>query len=395
MKRIAIVVLALLVLSGCSSVVTGESWGNISPSPDGKSVYLAYKSQLVRININTNVTDRGTTLTPSVAWQVKDSSNPTFYASPAITNDGQLFAGSFNTRGLYAIQTDTGVETSGWTVPKFTDKVVAGPVINGDMVYVGMGDHGLRAYNRKTKQELIFHDTKFGVWGRPIVIGDVLYVPSLDHNLYALNANTLEKKWVLDLGGAIADSPAWDGQSTLYLGTWNSEVIAVDISNAEPKITGRFKTKSWVWGSPVYDEGVLYFGDLSGTVFALDAKTMQQNWAVPPEPDAPGGIRGRVGIAKNIKKTVNGTPETIPTLIVYGTEGKKVYGIDGDGKLRWRSAITMSDRILSDIIILGDSAIFTTLSEDQLVVSLNLATGQIDWSLKASDTRVSEPTRQP
>jgi len=396
LKRIAIIVLGLLILSGCSSVVTGESWGNLSAAPDGKSVYLAYKNQLVKIKITT---DQNNQQQPVPEWQAKDSANPTFFAAPAITADGQVFAGSFSTRGLYAFQADNGSELSNWSIPKFTDKVVAGPVVNGDMVYVGMGDRGVRAYNRKTGKELIFDGTKFGVWGRPVVIGEVVYAASLDHNLYALNATTLEKIWSIDLEGAIADSPTWDGKSTLYVGTWNSEVLAVDISGAQPKISTRFKTKNWVWGSPIYDNDVLYFGDLSGNLYALYTKTWQQKWVRPPDADAPGGIRGRIGIAKDVThiKVVAGKPEpeTIPTMIVFGTEGKKAYALDGDGNLIWISAVTMSDRILSDMLIVGNSVIFTTQSEDQLVVSLNLSTGQRDWSLKAADAHVAEPTKQP
>jgi outer membrane protein assembly factor BamB len=395
LKRIALVIVALLVLTGCSSVVTGESWGNLSASPDGKSVYLAYKNQLVKINITTN----GSVITPKVAWQAKDSANPTFFAAPALSEDGQLFAGSYSTRSLYAFQDDTGAELGTWTVQKFTDRVVASPVVRGDMVYVGMGDRGIRAYNRKTKQEFVFNDTKFGVWGHLLVVGDVVYAASLDHHVYALNAATLEKLWTLDLGGAIADAPTWDGQSTLYVGTWNSEVVAIDISTAQPAISARFKTKNWVWGSPTYDAGTLYFGDLSGNLYALDAKNLQQKWTIPPETDAPGGIRGRVAVAKNINliKVINNQPETttLPLLIIYGTEGKKVYAVDGDGNLKWKSAVTMSDRILSDMLVVGGSVIFTTQSEDQLVVALNLSTGQVDWSLKAADAKLPDPTKTP
>jgi outer membrane protein assembly factor BamB len=394
LKRIAIVLSVLLLLSGCSSVVTGESWANVST--DGTSVFLTYKDKLVKIDPAAAVAASGVVGKSPVLWQAKLENNPVMYAAPALSDDGQLFVGSYSTRGLYAMQADTGIVSSGWKIPRFTDKVVASPVVKGDMVYVGMGDRGIRAYNRKSGQEFIFDGMKFGVWGTPLVVGDVVYAPSLDHNLYALNASNLTKIWEIDLGGAAADTPAWDGQNMLYIGTWNSEVLAIDIAT-EPKITGRFKSQNWVWGRPALDEGVLYFGDLSGNMYALDAETMAQKWTIPPDPEAKGGIRGRVGIAKNVSiiKVVNGKAETeaIPTMIVYGTEGKKVYAVDSNGGRKWVSAVTMNDRILSDILIVGNSAVFTTLSEEQLVVALNLSTGQRDWFLKAADARIPEPTK--
>jgi outer membrane protein assembly factor BamB len=398
LKRFRIVLFALaaiLVLSGCSSVVTGESWANAST--DGKFVYVAYKEQVFKIDPNSNAgqnTDKRT-----VTWLKKLPSNPHFYAAPTITEDGQLFVGSFD-RHFYAFQAENGNLWQGWNVPAYTDKVVSPAAVNGDMVYVGVGDKGVYGYNRKTGEQVKFDGTKYGVWARPVVIGDTVYVASLDHYLYALDPKTLAKKWAIDLGGAIADSPSYDGSGTLFVGTWNSEVIAIDITGAEPKVANRFTTKSWAWGMPQYVDGSLYFGDLSGTLYALDAKTFKMRWQIAPEADAPGGIRGRVGIAKDVPllKAVNGKveTETVPLMIVYGTEGKRAYAVDADGQRKWTSALTMSDKILSDVIIVGGSAVFTTNSEDQLVVALNLSSGQKDWQVRLADAQtVFQPTPQP
>lgn len=388
-------IVALIFVSGCSSVVTGESWANVST--DGKFVYVAYKEQVFKIDPNSNAgqnTDKRT-----VMWLKKLPNNAHFYAAPAVTDDGALFVGSYS-RQLYAFRAENGNLWEGWQVPTYTDKVVAPVAVNGDMIYVGVGDKGVRAYNRKTGQEYKFDGTKYGVWARPLIIGDTVYVSSLDHSLYALNAATLEKRWSIDLGGAIADTPSYDGAGTLFVGTWNSEVIAVDITGDQPKVINRYKTKNWVWAAPQYDDGALYFGDLSGTVTAIDAKTFQPRWEIAPETDAPGAIRGRVGLAREVPliKSVNGkvSTETVPLMIVYGTEGKRAYAVDAKGQRLWSSALTMSDKILSDVIIVAGSAVFTTNSEDQLVVALNLSSGQKDWQIRLADAQtVFQPTPQP
>ncbi len=397
-KGLVSLAVLVLFLTGCSSVVTGESWANLST--DGKYIYAAYKEQVFKIDPNPSAS------VPSdrrpVLWLKKLTNNPHFYAAPTVSDDGTLYVGSYNRAqsALYALRAENGGVVENWRIPTYADKVVSPATLAGDMVYIGIGDKGVRGYNRKTGTEVKFDGTNYGVWAKPLVIGETLYVSSLDHYLYALNATTLEQKWKVDLGGAAADAPTYDGQGMLYIGTWNSELVAVDISSETGKVANRYKTKNWVWSSPVYEEGVLYLGDLSGTLYALDAKTLSEKWTIPPEAEVPGGIRGRVGIAKNITivRTVNGQAqsEVVPTMIVYGTEGKKAYAVDADKKPLWTSALVMSDRILSDILIVGNSAVFTTMSEDQLVVALNLSSGQRDWQLRLADAQsVFQPTSQP
>jgi outer membrane protein assembly factor BamB len=396
--RAAFVLFTLVgVAAGCSSVVTGDSWANLST--DGKLIYVAYKDQVFAVD---------PTPTPAlpadrrvVTWLKKLPNNPLFYAAPSPSADGGLYLSSFS-RQLHALRADNGNVLEGWRVPSFPDKVIAPPLVTAEMIYVGMGDKGLRAYNRANGQETFFSDTKYGVWGKPLLVNDTLYVPSLDHFVYALNPQTLALKWKIDVGGGLADTPSTDGAATLFLGTWNNEVVAVDVSGDQPRVTQRFKTTGWVWATPQYDNGTLYFGDLGGTVYAIDAKTFEKKWAIPPEADVQGsrGIRGRVGVAKNITvlKPVNGQiqQEAVPTLIVYASETKRAYAVDEKGQRQWVSALTMSDRILSDVLIVGGSAVFTTLSEDQLVVAINLSSGQKDWQLRLADAQpVFKPTSAP
>ncbi len=396
-SRLSAALVMILVLAACGAPIPGESWANLST--DGKYVYVAYKEQIFRIDTSTAL--NGSTSRP-VEWLKRIPNNPHFYAAPAVSDDGAVYVGSYTDKKLYALNSANGNLLPGWTPPTFTDKVVGGAVIAGDMVYVGMGDKGLRAYNRKTGQELHYDDTKYGIWSTPVVEGDTVYFTSLDHNLYALDAKTLAYKWQVDLGGSTGGSPLYDG-GTLYAGTFNAEVVAVqynpdarcvDNTQKPPCVTRRFKADNWVWATPVLNEGVLYFGDLSGKVWAIDAQTFAVKWSQIEPEGSDKSIRGKVAIAKGITPAGASEPTT---LVVVGSENKKVYAYDArNGARVWVSALVMNDKVLSDMVIVGNTVVFTTLADNQIVVALNLITGNIEWQINLSNEQQRfQPTAQP
>lgn len=378
----------IFVLAACGAPIPGESWANLST--DGKYIYVAYKEQVFRIDTSTPL--NGSSSRP-IEWLKHVPNNPHFYAAPAVSDDGAVYVGSYTDKKLYAFQRDTGNLVASWTPPTFSDKVVGGAAVAGDMVYIGMGDKGLRAYNRKTGQELRYDGTKYGVWSTPVIADNTVYFTSLDHNLYALDAKTLGYKWQVDLGGSSAASPVYDN-GTLYVGTFNSELVAVEVTDGTPKVTRRFKTDNWVWSTPVLDDGVLYFGDLSGKLYALDAKTFGVKWTAVDTVNPGGSIRGSVAIAKDVKPA--NKPDA-SKLVIVGTENKQVYAYDArDGARVWVSALVMNDKVLSDMVIVGNTVVFTTLADNQLVVALNLTTGNIEWQINLSNEQQRfQPTPQP
>src|SRR5262249_9442064 len=139
-------------------------------------------------------------------------------------------------------------------------------------------------------------NTKYGVWSAPLVVGDTVYFASLDHNLYALDAGTLIYKWQFDIGGAAAEAPAY-AHGGLSIGTFNSKFLAIDTTTNPPQLLHRFTTSGWVWGSPIVDTATntVYFADLNGMIYALDAKTFAVKWTASDK-DNPGGIRGKLAL---------------------------------------------------------------------------------------------------
>ena len=55
----------------------------------------------------------------------------------------------------------------------------------------------------------------------------------------------------------------------VYVGEFGSQVHAVDRDNGN--IVWSAPAENWVWGAPAYADGVVYYADIDGNVFAVDA----------------------------------------------------------------------------------------------------------------------------
>src|SRR6185436_4230568 len=82
-----------------------------------------------------------------------------------------------------------------------------------------------------------------------------------------------------------------------------------------------FDATNWVWGGPVIQNGVVYFTDISGTIFAVDTASHAQIWAVKPG----GAIRATPAV-------------TADALYVGDYDGRLLALNLADGSLKWNNA---------------------------------------------------------
>lgn len=387
-----VLLLVLAVLTGCTPLILPESWPGLTVQGtqtdgryDARYLYVAYRNTVFRIDIRRDATGRGLAegqraTDRLVDWAANAPNNAQMFAAPTLAEDGTVYVGSYN-HSVYAFSPTAGVRNqalANWSAPPGADKIIASGVIYRDRLYLGQGDRGIRAYDAKNGGIVAsFVEPKFGTWGAPIIdeATQTLYFGSMDQYLYALDVETLSLRWRVNLKGAIAATPLLhDG--VLYVGTLNREMVAVDTrgNSAQPpqdqqdRILRRFRTEGWVWSTPVYRQGTLYFGDLRGFVYALDAETLTQKWRAN-DPERPGGIRGQVAV--------------VDDKVIAASESKylRAYRID-DGAAIWTSSPATDDRILGDVVVIGNDAIVTTLSEANLVVAFDVASGGRNWSVK-------------
>jgi outer membrane protein assembly factor BamB len=77
--------------------------------------------------------------------------------------------------------------------------------------------------------------------------------------------------------GAVESSPLLV-KNTLYFGSWDHHVYALDVSKARPRLRWRFRADAEVNTSPAYGGGMVFVGTDAGGVYGLNARTGREVW---------------------------------------------------------------------------------------------------------------------
>ena len=346
----SITILAGLLLSACSgSAGVATSWPGISA--DGDTGYLAYNTRVYALNL-TNGTEKW-------RYPAKADNKITFFASPVLTPDGQLLAGSYNNQ-LHSLNPATGEEnTTGWPF-QAKGRFIASPLVTNQAIYAPNADNTLYALDFTGKTLWTF-TTGHALWATPSTDGKNLYLSSMDHRVYAVNPSTGSQVWKTeDLGGAVVGTPTVGPDGTLYVGTFAGEMLALDSQTGVVK--NRYKTTGWVWAGPALVDNRLYFGDLDGVFYALNAGDLSEVWKVQPDTAATRSISDR--------------PLVIQDTIYFTSESGTLFALDiQNGNPRWSKPI--GGKLYSAPVQDGERLLVTPVGAEALVVALDMNGNQV------------------
>jgi outer membrane protein assembly factor BamB len=221
-------------------------------------------------------------------------------------------------------------------MPDPFDVFLSSPVIAGDRVYIGSGDHHVYALDLASGALKWKFKTGNVVHATPAVADGVVYIGSWDRNLYALRAESGEKLWSFATGDdtqiynqvGIASSAAV-ANGLVYFGCRDGHFYAVDAKTGLLKWS-HDNHKGWVIASPAVDSGVVYFPTSDGRRFkALDAfsgaiRFDQENRAISFSSPALAGGAAYFGTSDGWIHAVD--TKTGRETAAYQTEGNKQNG---------------------------------------------------------------------
>jgi outer membrane protein assembly factor BamB len=350
------------LLSACAGGAnTTTSWPGLTVNPDQSIAYLADAQFVYAVDL-TNGTEK---------WRFPTKGDPkvTFYAAPSLTSDGQLIVGDYN-KVLHSLDPSTGLETQGkqWPFTQATDRYIGSALAADKQIYAPNADKFLYALDSSGNQIWEF-PTQAALWAPPAWDGKYLYLAAMDHIVYKLDPVTGKQVWASeDLGGAMIATPAIGPDGTLYVGTFNSELVA--LNGQDGKVLWKAPAAGWVWASPVLVGDTLYYGDLSGTMHALglDGKV---KWSV--QPDSTSSHRAIVDKALVAKDT-----------LYFSSETGTLYALDiTNGNTRWGNAIGgklyAGPAAANDLILVAPMGLTIKDKGTALLVALD-SNGSQKWS---------------
>ncbi len=185
--------------------------------------------------------------------------------------DERVYVG-FENKTLYCLNAASGqVE---WYRDKLPDLPFAAPVVSNGKVYFGTGTV-LNALDAKTGG-VVWQTNLEGQIGHSSVsiYEKTLYVGTRESKVMAVNAETGAVLWVKDTeNGPIESSPVINSdRKVLYIATGGNALLTMSLKNGE--IADRFRLSAderGVWKSaPALYEGRVYVGSLDRTFYALE-----------------------------------------------------------------------------------------------------------------------------
>jgi outer membrane protein assembly factor BamB len=323
---LASLVIAGTLISACTGAIAASSWPGVSANQD--DAFVAYSTMVMAARL----TDAG------LAWKfpADKPDNARHYYAPPVFAGNQLIVGDYlNT--LHSLDVTSGAEK--WKFEKAQGRWIGSPLVINNTILAPNADDSLYALDLNGNKLWSFA-TKGPLWSQPVSDGNNIYFTSLDHNLYALQLSNGSQLWKTDMGAAVLNSPTLSSDGVLYVGTLAKEMIAVDASSG--KILKRYKTDGELWSSPVLNGSALNFGDRTGSVYALDAKTMAPLWKTSL---GEGGAIYATGVVFGdgvVFVTENGQ------VISFGAKGEKLWTRTINGKL-YSTPVVAGDKLIVPI----------------------------------------------
>lgn len=202
-----------------------------------------------------------------------------------------------------------------------------------------------------------------------------IYLGSADSNLYAMNPDGT-KKWTFSAGSQVSSSPAIGSDGTIYFGTNDGKVFAVN-----PNGTKKWEvaTGESIWSSPaIGSDGTVYIGSRKS-----DYSNGKLNAIAPDGTYKWGYITGSPGIDIS-------SPAIGPDGTIYVGGDHALYAINPDGSEKWKCTI-FNLNSLSSPAVGKDGTIYIAGRNTNQLHAVN-PNGTIKWNSFLSGMVSASPT---
>lgn len=278
--------------------------------------------------------------------------------------------------------------------------VRSSPVVADGVVYVGSGDHALRAIDARTGAEKWKYDAGAPVDSTPAVDGGKVFVAT-DRRICAVDRSRGTEEWTFAFGSDLPlpgefhtgfeshlSSPSVDGDA-LLVGAGDGVLYRLDAATGRP--VWRFPTRGRIRATPTVVGGTVYVGSFDGVFYAVDERSGRLRWKFETE-----GASIDLAKAGFDRRAINSTAAVSGGVVTFGSRDAHQYALDAaTGKLRWRFGHPAA--IVPDHAEVGwcegspavaDGTSYVGSSDGHFVNAIDLATGKERWR-HATPSRVN------
>ena len=252
--------------------------------------------------------------------------------------------------------------------------VVGAPVVSDGVIYAGSADSTLYAIDAATGKSRWTFRTGGPIRSGVCLDGDGLFLQGGDGSLYALDKRTGRVRWTFRTQGekiyplyAYADyyhaSPVYSN-GLVYFGSGDGNLYALHA--ADGTLAWQFQTGDVIHATPAIDGDKLYLASFDGYLYALDASTGALRWKFKS-----------VGHRFFPKGEMQGAPVAAGGLVFDGSRDYNLYAVDAEkGYCHWNKQYPKGWALA---LAAPDSVLFAGTSDDDVMIAMDPATGQEYW----------------
>ena len=262
------------------------------------------------------------------------------YGTPLI-HDGRIYAGGFDGI-LYAVTPNSLLPESESPCAPFFEAdsaIVGGPTLTtGGAILIGTEGGTLYSLDASNAAIQWTFEADGEIWEAPILGDGLAYVGTLRGILHAVTLGNSggSEAWRHEAGAGIGGMTLSDA-GTLYVGSFDRNLYALDARTGRPRWESPFTADNWFWAAPLLIGDRLYAPSLDHSLYILNASTGRP---VADRLVTGGAIRSQ--------------PALVGNRIIVANEEKETWWIDpvtGQGIVGGK----LPDAVYAPIVTFGES----------------------------------------
>jgi len=315
---------------------TGEMVVSTAAIVDGRVYVASLSGQLFCLDLKTG----------NKIWSYRSINDPDpksfapgFKASPTVTDDS-IYLGDED--GVFhALHRDSGKPK--WEPFKTGAEIVSSATLYKDKVLFGSHDNILYCLNTADGKLVWKFETQGPVNCTPAIIENRTFVTGCDEHLRVINIDTGKEETDIHLGTYLIASPAVVNE-ILYVGTYASEVVAVDWKAKKTIWAFKDKDRDFPYHScaAVTDDSIIV-GGRDKRLHCLNRKTGVERWRY------------------DTKGKVDSSPVVVGERVFFGSEDGNLYGVNlRTGKEVWKfgagKSFSASPAVAENCLVIGSES---------------------------------------